>query len=175
MIFKFNRVPIAYIQRILIKSVFHIPNSYRNKINDDAENVNEKLYLVDAFRAPLARLFELNEFLRNFHTDKLSLVDDLCIHVGEVKEKRYDRPESSSPDDSKQFLPEFNCLYLSPSNFWSNNLNNFMTDDDIMQTINDSPDKFKSFKLKRGDNQETNFFDSIFDMVKLFNLLNSRN
>lgn len=144
--------------------MFYIPNSpNRNKIHDNIKN--EKLYLVDAFRAPLAQLFELNEFIRNFRTDKLSLVDDLCIHVGEVKEKRYDRTDSSNSDDTKQFLPEFNCLYLSPSNFWSNNLNKFLIDDDIMQTINESPDKFKTFKLKRGDSQETGFFESILNWV----------
>lgn len=117
--------------------------------------------MVDAFRTPLVKLFEINEFLRNFRTEKQnsteqqSLIDDLCVHVGEIR-KITDESPSSEQQNAQQFrtyLPEFNCLYLSPSNFWSNDFNLFIQDDDIIQTINNSPNYFKDLGLKQNKHQ----------------------
>ena len=135
--------------------------------SSSSSNINDNhLYLVDAFRTPLAHLFELNDFLRRFRTlnlnnknnssEQLSLIDDLCVHVGQttVRHSRLKPQETSSTSDSmsdskqRSYLPEFNCLYLSPANFWSNDFGLFNQDEDIIQTINDSPD----FKLNLGVN-----------------------
>jgi len=164
---KYNRVPIAYIQRILVKSVFipsgvqqrqqkqqrfkvkQFQNSLLNNNDSNGGSSNDhNLYLVDAFRTPLAHLFELNDFLHRFRTlnsnssEKKSLIDDLCVHVGETLSRRKHKPsESAANTDYKPHthLPEFNCLYLSPTNFWSNDFSLFMKDEDIIQTLNNSP------------------------------------
>lgn len=149
-------MPIAYIQRIVVKSVINIPKSLftsgntsghgddlkiTTKLNISKEN---RLYLIDAFRTPLTQLFELNDFVRNFQTTKhpsgqqKSLIGDLCVHVGELgkDDKLISKNLLDNTQFNKHFLPEFNCLYLSPANFWSNNLDEFSQDDDLMQTIN---------------------------------------
>lgn len=134
-------MPIAYIQRIVVKSILNIPK-HINKLN----TTDQTVYLVDAFRTPLAQLFELNEYLRQFRTtssnDSKSLIDDLCVHVGELRKKRLKNNNHDTND--RHYLPEFNCLYLSPANFWSNDFNLFIQDDDIIHTINNSPSYFKS-------------------------------
>jgi hypothetical protein len=141
----YNRVPIAYIQRIIVKSVIHIPEppppSSRAATADTsaAANDSRKLFLVDTFRAPLAHLFELNQFIRNFQTKKYSLVGDLCVHVGELNknENSTQSKRTGASSFNKHYLPEFNCLYLSPANFWLNNAELFDKDDDLMSTINE--------------------------------------
>jgi hypothetical protein len=118
---------------------FKIPKRTKNNAtttdtDTDTDTDNNKLYLIDTFRTPIAQLFELNEFIRNFRTQtnssEKSLISDLCVHAGELASR--ERPTLFN----KHFLPEFNCLYLSPTNFWSNDLNSFLSDDDIMETIN---------------------------------------
>jgi hypothetical protein len=129
----YNRVPIAYIQRIIVKSVIHIPEPSASDANE-----TQKLFLIDTFRTPLAHLFELNQFIKNFQTKKYSLVGDLCVHVGELNKNdnfKYSGKKTSS--FNKHYLPEFNCLYLSPANFWLNNVDVFDKDEDLMNTINE--------------------------------------
>lgn len=154
----------AYIQRIVVKSLIEIPTATQHS-NGSSGNLNlndssSRLYLIDAFRAPLAQLFELNEFIRNFQTttssvrpnehETKSLVSDLCVHVSELAKKVRAPPQprshhqqqqqqqqysSSSSDFNKHLLPEFNCLYLSPANLWSNDLSQFVNDDDLLATL----------------------------------------
>lgn len=147
---KYNRIPVAYIQRIVVKSLIDIPLV---KINE-SRNDSSRLYLIDAFRTPLAQLFELNEFIRNFQStsssiaatrppSRVSLVGDLCVHVGELakkvrppKRRHHSAPSiSSSNEFNKHLLPEFNCLYLSPASIWSNDLGQFVNDDDLLTTL----------------------------------------
>jgi hypothetical protein len=143
----------------VIKSVFKIPKATDQftKENSSFENF-QKLYLIDAFRTPIAQLFEVNDFIRNFRTENhtsnntQSLISDLCVHAGELASFRNERYTPFN----KHFLPEFNCLYLSPTNFWSNDFTLFNQDDDIMQTIN-GPSDFnnKNSKETRHDEEET--------------------
>lgn len=120
----YNRIPVAYIQRIVVRSVLDIPSTTDplprspNASNESDSSSNKSpsqqqrpLYLIDAFRTPLAHLFDLNEFIRNFqttttitassssreessssgHSDsnnkRTTLVGDLCVHVGELARK----------------------------------------------------------------------------------------
>jgi hypothetical protein len=136
-----------------LKSEFFANNNNNNNSKDDL------VYLTDAFRTPLAQLFDLNNFIRNFQTEKKptdpkqkSLISDLCVHVGELANQESRRPINSNNNNNakqassqqaqangnefnKHLLPEFNCLYLSPANFWSNDLGQFLKDDDIMLTL----------------------------------------
>lgn len=159
------------------------------------ENLKKhKLFLIDAFRTPLAHLFELNEFIRNFQTDKLSLNGDLCVRVGELgRDDKMSKNKNSYNEFNHHFLPEFNCLYLSPANYWSNNFDSFNKDDDLMQTINDSPIYLKNLNLKQtsdelilnqqkldldsNENEEktwSNIFANMFNSLTSNNLLDQK-
>jgi hypothetical protein len=131
----------------------------------------EHLYLVDAFRTPLAQLFELNDYLKNFRTNKhKSLIDDLCVHVGEISRLKSDNTNQQNTQQKiKTYLPEFNCLYLSPTNFWSNDYNSFINDDDIIQTINNSPNYFKNLGLNHDTHQ--NNYDMKLKLINMFKTL----
>lgn len=212
----YNRVPIAYIQRIVIKSVFPVPLSVNGVFGDATESsgirshhkktnstdsplprnlhsqtteLDEQLYLIDLFRTSVGKLFELNELIRNFHTEQQpsaaekSLVGDVCVHVGELStggkdsEKPAKRPldskknsnNNNNNDPIKYYLPEFNCLYLSPANFWSNDFNAFMQDDNIMQTINDLPSFFPDDDSGSGSDQQQSSSKSAASFLSLFN------
>lgn len=140
----------AYIQRIVVKSVIEVP--IRQSKTAHTNDSTSRLYLIDALRAPLAHLFDLNEFIRNFHTtgdggagvgaerSSTTLVGDLCVHVGELHRglrttKQQQQSVPSSNEFNRHILPEFNCLYLSPANFWSNDFTQFTNDDDLLGTL----------------------------------------
>lgn len=105
----YNRIPVAYIQQILVKSNIHLIK-------------NTTFYLSDSFRAPLLSLFELNEFIRNLKSSNGKSINDLCLHVGELKSKI-------------DYLPEYNCLYISPASYWQNNEEHFKQDDNLIEKI----------------------------------------
>jgi hypothetical protein len=133
------------------------------------ESINDQhLYLIDAFRTPIAQLFELNQFIRNFRTEnhssstQKSLIGDLCVHVGELDEytnkeeqnsnqsdetndedekAKSEKKEKNSNNFNSHYLPEFNCLYLSPANFWFNDYSLFKQEDDLIKTMNFDPYK----------------------------------
>lgn len=54
-------------------------------------------------------------------------LSNLCLHVETVKLK--------SSEEGKKLLPEYNCLILSPANFWQQNGNTFQMDTNLMGTI----------------------------------------
>ncbi len=125
-------------------------SAYFNE-STEAHKKNNQLYLIDTFRTSIAQLFEINEFIRNFRTrneadgSERSLVSDLCLHVGELKafqainsgaNKDNGDAETSNDSNGKNYFPEFNCLYLSPTNYWSNDYSSFLNDDNLMKTIN---------------------------------------
>ncbi|CAF0771596.1 unnamed protein product [Brachionus calyciflorus] len=180
----YNRVPIAYIQRIVVKSVLNIPKSKISSINETMKNIDKKnkknaltkenkLFLIDAFRTPLAQLFELNDFIRNFQSskEKKSLIGDMCVHVGELtKSDKLLNNKKSSNEFNKHYLPEFNCLYLSPANFWSNNFEEFVNDNDLMQTISDSPNYLQNLdpiltSQKEAENEEKTWSNFFVDLI----------
>ena len=115
--------------------------------------------MIDAFRTPIAQLFELNEFIKNFRTEnhsssnQKSLIRDLCVHVGELTETKSsdsvsDDEKGASAKFNSHYLPEFNCLYLSAANFWFNDYNLFSQDEDILNSINKDPYKISSIGSK---------------------------
>jgi hypothetical protein len=187
----YNRIPVAYIQRIVIKSILKISTNthndtpfmeeyekkiykeqqkkYNKKLFKNSTKKDDKFYLIDAFRTPLGQLFDVNSFIQNFKIEKnisqtnsndqiiysssnvdiiedvQSLLDDMCVHIGELNNH-----------NNKDILPEFNCLYLSPANFWMNDKTAFSRDDDIMKTINFQKNKLKQNYNDNNDNNNNN-------------------
>ncbi|KAL0277128.1 UNVERIFIED_CONTAM: hypothetical protein PYX00_004516 [Menopon gallinae] len=112
----FSGKPYVYIQQIVLKTgVLPWLNS---------------MTVHDAFRAPLYQTFPLLETIRNFQikngSDTIS-ISNLCLHVESVKLK--------SSEDRRKLLPEYNCLILSPANFWQQSEMNFQMDNHLIGTI----------------------------------------
>ncbi|GFU36985.1 sterol regulatory element-binding protein cleavage-activating protein [Nephila pilipes] len=110
----FQGPPVSYIQQIIVKSAVSPWKS--------------DLILTDAFRAPLSIAFQINEFLRNHQiyqgtANHTSLVD-LCLQVSEPIYKHV-----------SEVLPHYDCLIISPSSIWKNDLLRFKNDPDIIKTI----------------------------------------
>lgn len=148
----------------------------KTKDNKHVQEVIEenKLFFIDLFRSPLSQLFEINNFIRNFRSkDKKSLIGDMCVHVGELnKNEKLESGKKYPNDFNKHFLPEFNCLYLSPANFWSNNFVEFANDNDFMNSINNMPDYSKNgnqdqneqlFESENDEKTWSNFFHSFLN------------
>lgn len=58
-----------------------------------------------------------------YNTSKTTL-SDLCLHVENVKRR-----------DKSELFPEYNCLILSPANFWQQSVHNFNQDNNLLNTI----------------------------------------
>ncbi len=196
---KYNHIPVGYIQRIIVKSVLTIPDEHtidhkvfseKTKHSDSMDHLTARqLYLIDAFRTSIAHAFEINEYLRAFRDEQgQSLVNDLCLHVGELKavqkkkEKRptHDADDTYLEDDNipeseestgKNYFPEFNCLYLSPANFWSNDIDSFLRDTNIMRTINELNDLQADAKSMEGKATTTTAADKDSSFSLLTGLL----
>uniref|UniRef100_A0A336MGS4 Sterol regulatory element-binding protein cleavage-activating protein n=1 Tax=Culicoides sonorensis TaxID=179676 RepID=A0A336MGS4_CULSO len=85
---------------------------------------NDKLQLTDAFRGPLHESFKLLEVVTNHEDEHQNTLSRLCLHVENVK-----RPTQRS------VFPEYNCLTLSPANFWQQNPHEFNKDPSLLNTI----------------------------------------
>lgn len=99
------------------------------------------LILTDAYRGPLAEVFKLIEVVRN-HQAPVVVMDetsgsrssssssltlsDICLHVENVKVVAAGK---------NNLFPEYNCLLLSPANFWQQNPSQFNKDPAILNTI----------------------------------------
>ncbi|NXG09732.1 SCAP protein, partial [Sakesphorus luctuosus] len=107
--------PVAYIQQILVKAT--------------VSPWQKNLLAVDVFRAPLARVFQLVEEVRN-HALRDSAgarsLEELCLQVTELL---------PGLRRLRDLLPEHGCLLLSPGNFWQNDRERFNADPDIFKTI----------------------------------------
>lgn len=103
--------PYIYVQQIILRSTI--------------APWDENMILTDAFRAPLYEAFNLVEFIRNHEEEENKrTLGHVCLHVENVKR------------GSKEMLfPEYNCLVLSPINFWQQNLQIFNKDVNILNTI----------------------------------------
>lgn len=64
----------------------------------------------------------------------------------------------------KNYFPEFNCLYLSPTNYWSNDYTSFLNDDNLMKTINRLNDLQMMNNIEQQDNsdQGINFIGKLY-------------
>ncbi|KAF6198482.1 hypothetical protein GE061_008230 [Apolygus lucorum] len=79
------------------------------------------MLLTDAIRAPLAEVFRLLEAVQNYkHPSGLTL-SDVCTHV--------EAPHRPLP------LPQYNCLVVSPANFWRQDPSQFFTDINLVSTV----------------------------------------
>ncbi|XP_017472811.1 PREDICTED: sterol regulatory element-binding protein cleavage-activating protein isoform X1 [Rhagoletis zephyria] len=86
----------------------------------------EDMQLMDAFRAPLYEVFKMLEIVRNHESaENKRTLDQSCWHVDNVKRTR----------DEKVLFPEYNCLVLSPANLWSQDIQNFTKDANLLATI----------------------------------------
>lgn len=100
--------PFIYVQQIIMRSIV-LP-------------WNQDLLLTDAFRAPLFEAFKLLEIISNHETNVT--LSNICLHVDNIK-----RPQKDV------LFPEYNCLVLSPANFWKHNIHNFNKDNCLLGTI----------------------------------------
>lgn len=100
--------PFIYVQQVIMRSIV-LP-------------WNQDLLLTDAFRAPLFEAFKLLEIISNHETNVT--LSNLCLHVDNIK-----RPQKDV------LFPEYNCLVLSPANFWKHNIHNFNKDNCLLGTI----------------------------------------
>ncbi len=142
---QYNKIPLAYIQQILVKT------RYENENNET----------IAAVQKSIEYLFELNEFIRNInlqHMDDGQSLANICLHVNEI---------SLGNELNKQtlkLLPEFTCLYLSPTNYWANSLYAFRQDTNILDTINENSNT---------DNQQR-FHNYLFGRENFFFFYNSQ-
>lgn len=97
--------PFVYVQQIILRSVV-LP-------------WNKDLQLTDAYRGPLFEVFKLIEIINNHETNVT--LSNFCLHVENVKKGA--------------LFPEYNCLVLSPANFWRQNIHNFNKDNSLLATI----------------------------------------
>ncbi|XP_060518686.1 sterol regulatory element-binding protein cleavage-activating protein isoform X2 [Cylas formicarius] len=89
----------------------------------------------DAFRAPLYEAFKLLEIVRNFEdTQSGKTLGHVCLHVEAVTKYK----------DAPNFMPQYNCLVLSPANFWHQDIQEFHEDNSILTTI------FSQHKFQKG-------------------------
>lgn len=101
-----NQLPFVFVQQIVVRA---------------ATNHNDDNAIMDAFRGPLFEVFKLLEITRNHETNVT--LSDVCFHVENIK-----RP------GNEVLFPEYNCLVLSPANFWRQNVHNFKKDN-LLKTI----------------------------------------
>ncbi|XP_014258419.1 sterol regulatory element-binding protein cleavage-activating protein isoform X1 [Cimex lectularius] len=81
----------------------------------------EDMILTDAIRAPLAEVFRLIEAIQNYqHPSGITLLD-VCTRV--------EAPLRPLP------LPQYNCLIVSPANFWHQDPNQFFDDVSLVTTV----------------------------------------
>ncbi|XP_064598999.1 LOW QUALITY PROTEIN: sterol regulatory element-binding protein cleavage-activating protein-like [Liolophura sinensis] len=107
--------PVAYIQQIIVKATVSPWES-------------EDMQVTDALRGPLSKAFAILEAINTFKfTDgqKDISMADLCLRVGElVTHKKL-----------RGILPEYNCLVVSPANFWHGDFKKFILDSSEVKTI----------------------------------------
>lgn len=81
--------------------------------------------LTDAYRGPLHEIFKLLETVSNHeHTETQTTLPRLCLHVENVKRR-----------EKATVFPEYNCLVLSPANFWQQSVHTFNKDVSLLATI----------------------------------------
>ncbi|XP_065216116.1 sterol regulatory element-binding protein cleavage-activating protein [Planococcus citri] len=109
----FNGPSKYYIQQVILKST--------------VSPWTEDLLLTDAFRSPLAESFKLTEIIRNYQLNNHSLsLDKICLHIENIRRKT---------NKMTSVLPEYNCLVLSPGNLWTQDINKFQLDANLINTV----------------------------------------
>ncbi|XP_027524368.1 sterol regulatory element-binding protein cleavage-activating protein [Corapipo altera] len=107
--------PVAYIQQIFVKAT--------------VSPWQKNFLAVDVFRAPLSRVFQLVEEIRNHalrDSSGVRSLEELCLQVTDLL---------PGLRKLRNLLPEHGCLLLSPGNFWQNDRERFNADPDIFKTI----------------------------------------
>lgn len=106
--------PFVYIQQVVMRSQV-VP-------------WQSDLMMTDAFRGPLQQIFKLLEIVGNHENEAAgggsTTLANICLHVENVK-----RPNKVAT------FPEYNCLVLSPANFWQQNVLSFNKDSNLLNTI----------------------------------------
>ncbi|KAF6021782.1 SCAP [Bugula neritina] len=113
--------PIGYVQQILVKSTVAPSHPYKAPT------------LADLYTAPLHTSFTILEQINRLQvgdgtSGKKLTISDVCLHVSE--------PDANV--QGSRFLPQFDCLILSPANLWHNQKEVFESDKEILQTVQSS-------------------------------------
>lgn len=99
---------------------------------------SKDLSLSDGFRGPLHEVFNLLELIQNFEDlESSKSLSQVCLHVEAVKKMNSKR---------LSVLPEYNCLILSPANFWQQSIDAFNRDTNLIETVFSYED-FKKGKI----------------------------
>ncbi|KAI6197415.1 Sterol regulatory element-binding protein cleavage-activating protein [Aphelenchoides besseyi] len=101
--------PAFYVQQIIVKGKVEIWNG--------------NLTAEAAVRASLSRSFHILRLLNETKTHQLRGLDDFCYRG------------TLGSSSLRGLFPHKNCIVLSPSLFWHNQLSNFAKDDDVHETI----------------------------------------
>uniref|UniRef100_H2Z5K6 Sterol regulatory element-binding protein cleavage-activating protein n=1 Tax=Ciona savignyi TaxID=51511 RepID=H2Z5K6_CIOSA len=106
----------AFVQQFLVKSIV-------------TPWPPQGMYKSDAYRAPLYKVFDILSEIQNFqiHDTNISVPWN-CLQVSETVIKAKKR--------IKSLFPEYGCLLISAASFWSNNVDKFKSDPNIINTIN---------------------------------------
>ncbi|XP_012945124.1 sterol regulatory element-binding protein cleavage-activating protein [Aplysia californica] len=121
--------PVAYIQQIVVKAAV-------------SPWPEREMVVSDAFRAPLATVFSIEEELNNLKVGKGSSersLADLCYRVSEPVSARHLR----------HLLPEYSCFILSPANLWNHDFDRFRKDGELIRTIYKQHGKIESSPTSR--------------------------
>ncbi|GAB6026796.1 hypothetical protein CHUAL_013289 [Chamberlinius hualienensis] len=103
-------LPVGYVQQILVHS-----------------SVSGDVNLVEAYRAPLSKVFDILEITQNYQllNENGSLtLDDVCMHISESVAKKI-----------KDHLPSYGCLIVSPANIWKQNMQLLRDDPEIVRSV----------------------------------------
>ncbi|XP_070211949.1 sterol regulatory element-binding protein cleavage-activating protein-like isoform X2 [Littorina saxatilis] len=107
--------PVGYVQQIVVKSVV-------------SPWQQQQMIPADAFRAPLAKVFEVVQKMEDFQhqsRDGPQTLQEMCLHVS----------EPGAPGLVKSLLPQYSCLVVSPANLWFRDSKRFNKDGEIVTTI----------------------------------------
>ncbi|XP_076472128.1 sterol regulatory element-binding protein cleavage-activating protein-like [Babylonia areolata] len=107
--------PLGYIQQIVVKSVV-------------SPWQPQQMIPADAFRAPLATVFDILHQLEKFQhqaRDGTQNLEELCLRIS----------EPLATGHVKNLLPQYSCFVVSPANLWFRDHKRFSKDGEIINTV----------------------------------------
>ncbi|KAL8598351.1 hypothetical protein ACOMHN_047672 [Nucella lapillus] len=107
--------PVGYIQQIVVKSVV-------------SPWQPQQMIPTDAFRAPLATVFDILNQLEKFQhqtREGAHTLEDVCLRIA----------EPVAGGHVKNLLPQYSCFVVSPANLWFRDHKRFNKDGEIINTV----------------------------------------
>ena len=148
-------------------------------MNLEALKDDEGSYPIDKYRTPIGFLFEINEFIKNFHYHKPSSGNnetiitksliDACLHVGSLTTSENESGDGTmnARATNSNYLPEFSCLYISPTNFWLNSRILFKNDENILEKLNNKRYRDILFGIRWSDFMQTYTYNNETTIITL--------